>query len=235
MMTAWALFILELVVLFFSSKYIFQALFTLSYRIFRKESSASIPVFIIFLPGVIIHELAHYLTAEILLVKVHNLELSPKIIDGRLKMASVEMRQSDIVRQMLIGVAPIIAGLGILTASVYGIIHFFNVRDLLSTPNGFGIIALLIYLTFVISNTMFSSKKDVEGAFKFLLILFFLVSLVTLTAFLLKVDVVAIFSNIILSKTVIDFLNLVDFLLFPAVVIDVVFIFLANLLFKRHL
>lgn len=180
------------------------------------------------MPGVIIHELAHYLMAEVLLVKVHNMEISPKIIEGRLKMGSVEMRQSDIARQMIIGVAPIIAGIILLTLSVYFFLHFFNL-------NNFGALALLIYITFVISNTMFSSKKDVEGAFKFLAILIFLIALVTLTAYLLKVDVLEISTNVVLSKPIIDFLNLIDFLLLPAIVIDIVFILLARILFKKHL
>ncbi len=119
---------------------------------------------ILFLPGTFIHEISHFLTALFLLVPVGQIELMPERIEGGIKMGSVPIGKTDPVRRTLIGVAPIIFGLGI----ILGTIYYVYSRNLFNNP-----IALIItsYIAFEVGNTMFSSKEDMEGVLPLLVVL----------------------------------------------------------------
>jgi len=65
----------------------------------------------LFLPGVFLHELSHLLMAKILQVRTGRISLIPTSLpNGRLQMGYVETAQTDIIRDSLIGLAPVIAG-----------------------------------------------------------------------------------------------------------------------------
>ncbi|MDP2637977.1 MAG: hypothetical protein Q8P26_02870 [Candidatus Levybacteria bacterium] len=125
----------------------------------------------IFLPGVIVHELAHLLMAVVLFVPVGDMEFSPKVIGGTLKLGSVQIGKTDPIRRAMIGFAPFFAGLML----IVGIVYFFTANILFFQDKGIylfaGSIVVMGYFLFVISNTMFSSKKDMEGAIEILLAL----------------------------------------------------------------
>lgn len=110
---------------------------------------------IIFLPGTIIHELSHWLVAEILQVKTGAITIFPDFseVGESQRLGSVATAKSDPFRGFLIGVAPFITGIGILL--VLG-------RLLMM---GWGIfpwwsLALIIYGIIVIGNSMIISKED---------------------------------------------------------------------------
>ncbi|MCB0120554.1 MAG: hypothetical protein KDD72_16075, partial [Anaerolineales bacterium] len=66
---------------------------------------------VLFFPGVFLHELSHFLMAKILGVRTRGFSLIPQAMsDGRLQMGYVEVERTDIVRDSLIGLAPLIAG-----------------------------------------------------------------------------------------------------------------------------
>ena len=125
----------------------------------------------IFLPGIIVHELAHLLMAVILFVPVGQMEFMPKKSGNTVKLGSVEIGRTDPIRRSLIGFAPIFAGFSIIVTLVY----FFSSNFSLFQDKGFylfvALILLLIYLLFAVSNTMFSSSKDLEGTVEILIIL----------------------------------------------------------------
>ena len=63
---------------------------------------------LIFLPGVFLHELSHFLMAKILGVRTGRFSLFPQSLpDGRLQLGYVETTRSDIIRDSLIGAAPL--------------------------------------------------------------------------------------------------------------------------------
>ena len=63
----------------------------------------------IFLPGVFLHELSHFIMAKLLGVRTGRFSLLPQSLpDGRLQLGYVETTRSDIVRDSLIGAAPLI-------------------------------------------------------------------------------------------------------------------------------
>lgn len=125
----------------------------------------------LFLPGTIIHELSHMIIAAILFVPVGEMEFVPKKSGNGIKLGSVEIGKTDPIRRAVIGFAPVLAGLMLIITIVYffssNLLFFQDQKIYLSIV----IIVAIIYLLFAISNTMFSSKKDMEGTVEILLTL----------------------------------------------------------------
>lgn len=140
-------------------------LFILS-RIVSKTVSRFLSIHVLsflFLPGVIVHELSHWLIASILFVRVGEIEFKPKIEDHGLKLGSVAIAKTDPIRRAIIGFAPIFVGLII----ILGAVHIFTANLSFFWSNQIYIAVFLVlgifYILFVVSNTMFSSKADMEG------------------------------------------------------------------------
>jgi hypothetical protein len=126
---------------------------------------------VIFLPGVIIHELSHLFIATVMFVPVGRMEFVPKKENNKLRLGSVEIAETDPFRRAIIGFAPIFIGLAIIVGSVYLFSHNIS---FLQSENYYIFIAvslILAYLLFAISNTMFSSSRDMEGTAEILIIL----------------------------------------------------------------
>lgn len=134
----------------------------------------------LFLPGIVIHELSHLLTAGILFVPVGEIEFMPKLIEGGVKLGSVAIARTDPVRRAIIGFAPVLIGFAIIIGLTY---FFVNSSSIVQTiePNSsweIGIRVFIVYFIFAVSNTMFSSSKDMEGTVEILiaLLIIFVVS-----------------------------------------------------------
>lgn len=128
---------------------------------------------LIFLPGVLLHEFSHYLMAVILGVPAARFSLIPQMLpDGRLQLGYVETVKTDIIRDSLIGAAPLIAG-GLFVAylsvtrlellPLWAVLRngqfnlFFMGISLLPQIKDF---PLWFYLVFTISSTMLPSRSD---------------------------------------------------------------------------
>jgi hypothetical protein len=128
---------------------------------------------VLFFPGVFLHELSHFLMAKVLGVRTRGFSLIPQSLsDGRLQMGYVETEKTDVLRDSLIGLAPLIAGtLFVAYAGIYKMqLHtLWNVlRDgqvdlfwmglgfLPSIPDFY----LWFYLTFTVASTMLPSESD---------------------------------------------------------------------------
>lgn len=126
---------------------------------------------LIFLPGIIIHELSHFFIAVILFVPVGDMEFTPKKNDNGVRLGSIEIARTDPIRRSLIGFAPVFVGL----ALIVGVVYFFSSNILFFQKNNpyvfMAVILALIYLLFAVSNTMFSSSKDMEGTVEILIVL----------------------------------------------------------------
>ncbi len=123
-----------------------------------------------FFPGTFLHELSHLLSAEILRVPVHGIEFTPEYRDGNLKMGSVKIQKTDAVRSLLIGAAPFFTGVCILTVFLWLAYSYIKLSDVFSSLISFAVAILGVYLLFVITNTMFSSKKDMDGIYIFIIL-----------------------------------------------------------------
>ncbi len=67
--------------------------------------------FLIFFPGILVHEMSHWLMAKLLFVRTGRITLWPNINrDHAVYLGSVEVERTDPIRGSLIGLAPLLAG-----------------------------------------------------------------------------------------------------------------------------
>lgn len=147
-------FLVQIIILFFLSREITKSFSRLFYRLFHSQSVSIHSLSFLFLPGVVLHEFSHLLVASVLFVPTGEVEFLPEIQGNNVKMGSVAIAKTDPLRRFLIGVAPVIGGLGVL------FLVFWYFSPLSATWQ----VVLLLYIVFQIANTMFSSEKDMEGA-----------------------------------------------------------------------
>lgn len=160
-MIFFCLFLAELGLLLYLSRVLIKNLARLFYKLFHSHGGVVNCLAILFLPGTIIHELSHLLVAGVMLVPVGELNALPQIQENGVQLGSVQIGQTDPFRRALIGVAPVLVGLSI----ILGVI-FFN-KDYLLDLSQIWRILLTLYILFEVSNTMFSSKRDMEGVISF--------------------------------------------------------------------
>lgn len=144
------------------------------YLLTRQNAKLTMAFFsLLFLPGVVLHEFGHFIVAKLLFVRTRNFSIIPKMMpQGYLRMGYVEVAETDIVRDSLIGAAPLILGnLVVAYIAIYRL-HLTPLWDVLRNGqmNLFWLgvtllptvpdFALWFYLTFVISSTMLPSRSD---------------------------------------------------------------------------
>jgi len=150
-----------------------QAVFLL---LTRRQDLAIVLFSLLFLPGVFIHEVSHYLMARLLGVRTGRLSIVPRPMeDGRLQLGYLETGRADFVRDALIGAAPLLFG-----GVIIGFIALFPLRvpdiwngfasgspeAVMQGPAFFFSKAdfwLWFYLAFAISSTMIPSRSDRRG------------------------------------------------------------------------
>lgn len=111
----------------------------------------------VFLPGTIVHEFAHASVAQLMGVYVGDIELMPVIEGNGVKLGSVKIADTDPFRRFLIGTAPVFVGL-VLIFLVLVIFQRFGQDWPLWA------VFLIYYTIFQVGNSMFSSRRDMEGA-----------------------------------------------------------------------
>lgn len=126
-----------------------------------------------FLPGVFLHELSHFLMAKILGVRTGKFSVLPQPLPkGRLQLGYVETVKSDVVRDSLIGAAPLIIGtLFVAYVAIYRLemrvlwdvfrngqldLFWMGIRALPQVKDFY----LWFYLAFAVSSTMMPSQSD---------------------------------------------------------------------------
>jgi len=157
------LYFAEIFTLYFLSRKVIKLLFIFFYKLTHNKNLTVWIFSILFLPGTIIHELSHFLMAVALFVPVGKFEIFPEIIDEGIKLGSVAIAKTDPIRRLFIGAAPFIFG----NLIIFFTLYIPTQNNLLENWLYYLIIG---YIVFQIGNTMFSSKKDLEGAWKALVI-----------------------------------------------------------------
>lgn len=128
---------------------------------------------ILFLPGVLLHELSHFLVARLLGVRTGQLSLIPRPLEnGKIQLGYVETERSDLLRDAIIGVAPLLAGSSFVAiAGLYGLhLNIFQIDgskldlnflvETIETVYNSPDFWLWFYLIFTISSTMMPSASD---------------------------------------------------------------------------
>ena len=179
---------------------------------------------VIVLPGTLVHELAHLFTAGATLVPVGDISLMPEIKENGVKLGHVEIQRTDFFRRALIGFAPVFFGLAILVGGVwFADSQFFSLGNY-----PVWLILILFYLAVVIGNTMFSSRKDLEGTLGFIVLF---ISIFGALYLLGLHQVFGFFKNMVENNTGF-FQNFAYFFAVPVIGDILVYLF-AKLLVKR--
>ena len=138
------------------------------------HTNLSVGIFsLVFFPGILLHETSHFVMARLLGVRTRNFSLLPKLLpDGSLRLGYVDVAVSDVVREALIGMAPLLSGgaavalTGIYLIPVAPLVELVNrgqwhlllvaLRSLPGLPDFW----IWFYLVFTISSTMLPSASD---------------------------------------------------------------------------
>lgn len=127
---------------------------------------------LILFPGVFLHELSHYLAAKLLRVRTGRFSVFPSDMnDGRLRMGYVEVASTDLLRDSLIGAAPLLTGSGLVAYVGISRLGLNEVMAAAQSDIGDGIsmlfgifehpdVWLWLYLALAVSSTMFPSASD---------------------------------------------------------------------------
>src|ERR1044071_4158222 len=143
------------------------------FLILTRDSRLTMGIFsMIFLPGVFLHELSHFIVAKLLGVRTGKFSVFPQSLpDGRLQLGYVETARADVVRDSLIGAAPLIVGtIFVAYVAVYHLqmrvlwdvfrngqfgLFWLGVRALPGVSDFY----LWFYLAFAVSSTMMPSDR----------------------------------------------------------------------------
>lgn len=141
--------------------------------VFRRKDISLALFSLMFLPGVMLHEISHFLMARLLQVRTGRFSILPRPTeDGRLQLGFVETAPADLVRDTLIGAAPLIFG-GMFVAyaglSRMGLNKLWDgllvgccaafINELSALPR-IPDFWLWFYMTFAVSSTMLPSASD---------------------------------------------------------------------------
>lgn len=125
--------------------------------------------FVLLLPGTLLHELSHWLTARLLGVRTAGITLRPQVGHGnKAQFGSVTIGHTDPIRESLIGAAPLLIGSAVVVAIASW--HLSSL-SLISSPielakEFFGALMrvpdawLWLYIMLAISNAMLPSASD---------------------------------------------------------------------------
>jgi hypothetical protein len=144
------------------------------FLLITRQPEVSMALFsIIFLPGVLLHELSHFLMAHLLGVRTGRFSIFPKKLpNGQLQLGYVETATTDFIRDALIGAAPLIAGgifigyIGVSRFELNTLLESFAHGNSNSFPLAIKSITdqpdfwLWFYLLFTVSSTMMPSPSD---------------------------------------------------------------------------
>jgi hypothetical protein len=222
-MVFFSLFFIELLVLFLLSHSLSRHISYFFYRLTKSKQFTISALAFLFFPGTLLHELSHAISAGLLGVHVGTIEFIPKIDGDHVKLGSVQIAQTDPFRRFFIGAAPFLFG----TLILLGIL-FYAVKNNLF--DNYLWIIFVGYLVFEIGNTMFSSRKDMEGALE----LFGTIIVILIVFYFLGIRLPAFNPNTILNQPL--FLNVFrrgSVFLFIPIAIDTVIILLLRPNYKR--
>ena len=143
------------------------------YGLTGSEQVAMVTYALLFLPGTLVHEFAHWFMAQLLGVKTAGFSVLP-VLDkkGEVRLGAVQVRGGNLVEHALIGMAPMLLG-GLLTVGLSYVLVDVEamsragqgqdwsamvrvLRDAFHHPDAL----ILMYLLFTISSSMFLSASD---------------------------------------------------------------------------
>ena len=174
-------------------RWLHQEIQILFYLLTRRINLALTMFALLFLPGVLLHETSHFLVARLLGVRTRRFSLIPQVtVDARLRLGYVETAQVDVLRDTLIGAAPLLIGGAVVAyLGIYqlGIAPLFALASQGNWDQLWAALGALpdhpdfwlwFYLTFTISSMMMPSPSDRRAWLPVILVVVFLAGLALL-------------------------------------------------------
>ena len=215
-------FVIELTFLYFISRLSIRELFYSLRIFFRSEKIVFAIVALIFFPGTVIHELSHFIVAMLLFLKVREIHIFPEFEKNYIKLGRVIYEKQDVIRGIIVGIAPIAIGL---------VIFFWMSTLQIFFIENIWLKLLMLYLIFVISTTMFSSRQDLIDLGYLLPITIIII----LFLYLFQIDLGRLFTNPQLIAVTTDFVYDVNVYLGISIAIHLgllIFLFTVKKIFK---
>ncbi len=161
--------------LFFMKRWINRHIQGLGLLLVGDNEAAMFLYFVLLLPGILIHELSHWLAAKLLGVRTGKISLWPSKARGnQMRLGSVRVARTDPFRASLIGVAPLISGSFAILIIGQLILGLGDLGEVLLNgewgPVWESLVThlrapdfwLWLYLIFAVSNAMLPSETDRE-------------------------------------------------------------------------
>lgn len=180
-------FLLLIVAIYIISRLILKELFLFLRKFFETDFPVFVLVSLLFLPGTIIHESAHFITALFLILPVKSITVFPRWENNEIKLGQVTFVKKDFLRGILVGIAPVFFGIGIIFSLFY--FHIYPANNL-------GLNILYSYVIFSISANMFSSKQDLKDMI--LIVPVIVLFIIIFYVFDIKIDLGSL--NVIINK-----------------------------------
>ncbi|MBM4464576.1 MAG: hypothetical protein FJ014_03230 [Chloroflexi bacterium] len=164
-----------LVPLFFLKRWINRHVQGLGLLLLGDNETAMLLYFVLLLPGILIHELSHWLAARLLAVRTGKISLWPSRGRGnQMRLGSVRIARTDPFRASLIGLAPLLSGCLAILIIGQLILSLGDLGEVLLNGDWGAVwqsllvhlrapdFWLWLYLIFSISNAMLPSETDRE-------------------------------------------------------------------------
>jgi hypothetical protein len=128
--------------------------------------------YLLMFPGIVLHELSHYLMARLLGMQVGSFALGPKKRRNAIELGSVTVSSGGTLRDSLVGLAPFLTGTAVLLLVSYYVFDVAALGEAWRTTGWAGVwdslggvwrvadFWLWAYVIFVVSNSMTPSPSD---------------------------------------------------------------------------
>jgi len=145
-------FIFSIGIFFFSRKTLVM-IYEMLRKTIKSEILSGALISLMILPGTLVHETAHFVTALFLMLPVKSISFFPVFNKNEIILGEVKYEKKDYLRGAIVGVAPFFFGIAVLTGIFYW--------NLFPSDNWIQNV-IFFYLLFAVSSNMFSSKKDLK-------------------------------------------------------------------------
>ena len=168
-------FTLCVILLYWLQRWITQHVQGIGLLLFNKADYGMTLLWLVLLPGILLHEASHWLTARLLGLKTGKFRFTPSTVKGQIVLGSVEVQRSNAFKDSLVGLAPFLAGTLALLILGYAVFDvgalgrawqdnaWQRMFDLLAGTLRVNDAVLWLYLVFAISNAMMPSPSDRES------------------------------------------------------------------------
>jgi hypothetical protein len=154
------------------SRWINRQVQVIGLRVSGDMNVAIMIYYLLMFPGIVLHELSHYLMARLLQMQVGSFALGPKKRRNAIELGSVTVASGGSMRDSLVGLAPFLTGTAVLLLVSYYVFDVAAMGEAWRMGGWAGVLAKMnglwrvpdfwvwAYVIFVVSNSMTPSESD---------------------------------------------------------------------------